>query len=1032
MNFHPTRLNRQLIVSFLLSLGLVISCSKDSDLIDDALFNNASQSIEDRQTVTEETPVEEEPIIEEEELVIEEGINDIEIDLESRTTTFPAKYDAHYQTGKSYNQHIVRLEEGNRTSYLMFDLSQIDSIGGQITAAKLQFTINSDDGDGTINVHKGNTEDWTEHNLTSIPEAEIEIGSIIKQYKIGATEEIELEAEQLEPKLSTLILDHEDGNDLAFASKEHPTVDGPKLIVTYDAPIDSEQIVVSEILSTEEENIVEEEINEEISTDDNESPIAIADGNPSTGTAPLKVTFKGSNSTDNTKIETYKWIFNDGTSSTDVNPEHTFEKAGEYEVELTVTDNEGNSNTDTVTITVNDEDNEAPKAVASATPNSGVAPLKVQFKGSNSTDDNGVKSYAWDFNDGKKATNANPEHTFDEVGDYKVSLTVTDENGLSSTKTVTIKVSKPEENEAPKAVASATPTSGLAPLEVQFKGSNSTDDNKITSFKWDFKDGSTATSSNPSHTFIKAGEYNVLLTIKDEEGLSSNKTVTIKVSEPAENEAPNAVASATPTSGDAPLEVQFKGSNSTDDTKITSYHWDFKDGSSSTSSNPSHTFNNAGSYSVKLTVKDAEGLTSTKTITITANEISSGGDNGGSNGNYPSHAVFASNYGFKSGDATSAFEAALTSGKSYVVIDKQSSDWVIRPTRIFDLSNMTIVFESGVTLRAKSGAFSASDAVLFEMFRSKNVTIEGNGAIFRMNKSEYNSGESRHALSIRQGDNVKVNNLTLRDSGGDGLYIAGGNSLNYSKNITINNVSCLNNRRNGMSIISARNVWVNNSDFSQSNGTNPETGVDLEPNTNNEELVNINFNGCKFSSNDSAGFQISPHKLNGSSPSMSVKVSNSSFSYNSKSTNGKPNTEIYLNPGDQTNPVQGTVTFENVKFNGSQHRVLFSKKRSNEYKVVFRNCSAYDVIKSGGNAPIELQRQSGSNTVGNYEFSNFYLEYNKNEPFLEILAPSSGFTVKNISGSFTIKEPYDNSIRYTNGYNASKNVNVNISAKHIN
>ena len=384
-------------------------------------------------------------------------------------------------------------------------------------------------------------------------------------------------------------------------------------------------------------------------------------------------------------------------------------------------------------------------------------------------------------------------------------------------------------------------------------------------------------------------------------------------------------------------------------------------------------------------------------------------------------------------DATSAFNAALNSGSSFIVIDKQSSEWRVKPTRIFDLRNTTVVFESGVVVRAKPGAFTSTTNELLNLVRPQNVTIKGYGATLKMNKSEYTSGEHRHALAINKGNNVTVLGLTLSDSGGDGLYLAGDSAGGgRSTDITIEDVVCRNNLRNGMTIVSARNVWVRNSEFIQSKGKNPETGVDLEPNLPNEELVNINFIGCKFSGNDSAGFQVSPHLMTGSSQPISAKVTNCTFSYNSKSPNNKPYTELYLNQGHQSNPVQGQITFENVKFNGSQHRVLFSKKRANEYRVVFRNCEAIDVAKTGSSAPIELQRDGGSNTLGNFVFDDFYLEYSKDKPFMEILAPSSGFTVKDINGTFTIKEPYDNPLKYTNGYNPSSNVNVNISYNHIN
>ncbi len=85
---------------------------------------------------------------------------------------------------------------------------------------------------------------------------------------------------------------------------------------------------------------------------------------------------------------------------------------------------------------------------------------------------------------------------------------------------------------------------------------------------------------------------------------------------------PNAVAKANPTNGQAPLAVQFKGSDSTDpDGTIVSYAWTFGDGGTSNVADPAHTYNTAGTYNAKLTVTDNDGKTDddTVTVTVTAN-----------------------------------------------------------------------------------------------------------------------------------------------------------------------------------------------------------------------------------------------------------------------------------------------------------------------------------------------------------------------------------------------------------------------------
>jgi hypothetical protein len=143
----------------------------------------------------------------------------------------------------------VRLKEDFRTSYLMFDLSPIASIEGEITAASLQFTIDMDNGNGSITVYNSKSSEWSETNLSNenAPEIDAELGVIIKDYNLGITELIELNAESILPQKLTLILVHEGGDDLAFASKEHIDKIGPKLVVNYNVSAGAEEIeIVSE------------------------------------------------------------------------------------------------------------------------------------------------------------------------------------------------------------------------------------------------------------------------------------------------------------------------------------------------------------------------------------------------------------------------------------------------------------------------------------------------------------------------------------------------------------------------------------------------------------------------------------------------------------------------------------------------------------------------------------------------------------------------------------------------------------------
>jgi len=88
-------------------------------------------------------------------------------------------------------------------------------------------------------------------------------------------------------------------------------------------------------------------------------------------------------------------------------------------------------------------------------------------------------------------------------------------------------------NQSPTASFTANPTSGVAPLEVTFNASNSSDpDGNIISYAWDFKDGNTGSGQTVNHTFSSTGSYNVELIVTDNEGATDSATKTITVTEP--------------------------------------------------------------------------------------------------------------------------------------------------------------------------------------------------------------------------------------------------------------------------------------------------------------------------------------------------------------------------------------------------------------------------------------------------------------------------------------------------------------------
>ena len=161
---------------------------------------------------------------------------------------------------------------------------------------------------------------------------------------------------------------------------------------------------------------------------------------------------------------------------------------------------------------------------------------------------------------------------------------------------------------SPIAIINTIPdtSTGTAPFEVVFDASLSYDIGRgIASYEWDFGDENTVTGITENHTYDSPGIYNVTLTVTDFYGHEGYDTVVITVNEPG---APTAIINTTPPSpptGIAPFEVYFDAYESTSESEIVSYEWEFGDGDTGTGVTLNHTYSNVGTYTVVLTVTDS-------------------------------------------------------------------------------------------------------------------------------------------------------------------------------------------------------------------------------------------------------------------------------------------------------------------------------------------------------------------------------------------------------------------------------------------
>ena len=219
--------------------------------------------------------------------------------------------------------------------------------------------------------------------------------------------------------------------------------------------------------------------------------------------------------------------------------------------------------------------------------------LSVSFT-DKSTDDNGVVSHSWTFGDGNSSTQASPNHTYSADGNYQVSLTVSDAQGLTDSVSATV------------TVADGIVVGDCAPAWSATTSYQSGD--KVSYDGFEYESTWWSTGASPaiySNVWKKLGEC---------DGTSI----------PDENQAPISSFNYSK----AALAVSFNNT-STDDKAVTSYSWSFGDGSTSATANPSYTYNSAGNYQVSLTVYDAEGLSHTSSQTIVVSDDSNNQGCGG-------------------------------------------------------------------------------------------------------------------------------------------------------------------------------------------------------------------------------------------------------------------------------------------------------------------------------------------------------------------------------------------------------------------
>ncbi len=236
----------------------------------------------------------------------------------------------------------------------------------------------------------------------------------------------------------------------------------------------------------------------------------------------------------------------------------------------------------------------------------------IRLDASLSHDDvHGVEDYLFEMGDGNSSgwtVSSSYEWSYARDDNYTITLRVRDGKGAISVPFLTVIEVL---NRPPIADASSNMSRALTLVPIRFT-SGALDLDGTVSCRWDFGDGSHSEEIDPVHTFLKRGTYEVVLEVLDDDLAYTTSSLNINI----DGRVPSASIALLSDQGDIRTEFLLRANVSDLDGTIASYHWDLDDGSFSTEASFYHSYERPGTYSVRLTVMDDDGMSAVSTINV--------------------------------------------------------------------------------------------------------------------------------------------------------------------------------------------------------------------------------------------------------------------------------------------------------------------------------------------------------------------------------------------------------------------------------
>jgi hypothetical protein len=269
---------------------------------------------------------------------------------------------------------------------------------------------------------------------------------------------------------------------------------------------------------------------------------------------------------------------------------------------------------------------------------------------------------------------------------------------------------------------------------------------------------------------------------------------------------------------------------------------------------------------------------------------------------------------------------------------------LINKSGLFLKSNKTVYFPANAWLKFQGPAKTKLDDVL-KIYNAENVILINP----KIEGSKYSplsqDGQWSAGICLLNSKNIQIQNLKITNTYGDGLFI-GSEDGGFCENIKIIGGWIDNARRNGLSITSGRDIFVEKLLISNTSEHEPEAGVDIEPSWYKDIMENVNLKNIYTYNNKQAGISVNMNALNVASNSEAKKISVTIDGHTDQGSNHAFLTSFNQSEGSNKYDATGNVVVKNSNWIKSRNQNFWTTPENHRINLEFKNIKIDDSAKS--------------------------------------------------------------------------------------